>query len=61
MKRLLAVLYLCLLFPTYAHAYSDPGSGIMLWQLTVSFFIGLLFYLRKILTFFSRSAKRDDE
>lgn len=61
MKRLLAVLYLCLMFPTYAHAYSDPGSGIMLWQLTVSFVIGLMFYLRKILTFFSRSSRKDEK
>jgi hypothetical protein len=61
MKRLLAVLYLCLLFPSYAHAYSDPGSGIMLWQLTVSFFIGLLFYFRRVLSFFTRFLKKDDE
>lgn len=61
MKRLFAVLYLCLLFPASAHAYSDPGSGIMLWQLTVSFFIGLLFYFRKILGFFSRLLRKDEE
>ena len=61
MKRLLAILYLCLLFPVPAHAYSDPGSGLMLWQLTVSFFIGLLFYFRRILGFFTRFLKKDDE
>lgn len=61
MKRLLAVLYLCLLFPASAHAYSDPGSGIMLWQLTVSFFIGLLFYFRRILSIFARMWRKDGE
>ena len=61
MKRLLVVLYLCLLFPASAHAYSDPGSGVMLWQLTASFFVGLLFYLRKIVGFFSRFVKKDEE
>jgi hypothetical protein len=61
MKRLLAVLYLCLLFPSYAHAYSDPGSGIMLWQLTVSFCVGLLFYFRRALGFFARLLRKDEE
>jgi hypothetical protein len=61
MKRLLAVLYLCLLFPASAHAYSDPGSGIMMWQLTVSFFIGLLFYFRRFLSFFAGLFKKDEE
>ena len=61
MKRLLSVLYLCLLFPASAHAYSDPGSGIMLWQLTVSFFIGLLFYFRRIRDFFARILRKNEE
>ncbi len=61
MKRLSLVLYLCLLFPSYAHAYSDPGSGIMLWQLTASFFIGLLFYFRRVIGFFSKLLRKDEE
>jgi len=61
MKRILAPLAICLSFPVAAHAYSDPGSGIMLWQLTVSFFIGLLFYCRRIMNFFSRLLKRDEK
>jgi hypothetical protein len=61
MKRFLAVLYLCLLFPASAHAYSDPGSGAMLWQLTVSFFIGLMFYFRRIMEFFAKFLKRNEE
>lgn len=61
MKRLLAVLYLSLLFPTAAHAYSDPGSGIMMWQLTVSFFIGLMFYFRRFVNYFVRLRRKDEE
>jgi len=37
--------------PATAHAYTDPGSGILLWQLLASFFVGLLFYFKKIIVF----------
>jgi hypothetical protein len=60
MKRLFPVLYLCLLFPTTAHAYADPGSGLMLWQLTVSFVIGLLFYVKRVAGFLGRLFKREE-
>jgi len=60
MKRILPVLYLCLCFPASAHAYADPGSGLMLWQLAVSFFIGLLFYCKRFLGALSRLLKRGE-
>lgn len=60
MKRLLPVLYLTLCFPASAHAYSDPGSGLMLWQLAVSFFIGLLFYLKRFLGVLARMLKKGE-
>jgi len=28
--------------------YADPGSGALLWQLVGSFFVGLLFYARRL-------------
>jgi hypothetical protein len=28
-------------------AYIDPGLGALIWQVIVSAFVGLLFYLRK--------------
>ena len=40
-----------LFVPSFAYAYADPGSGIFLWQLLASGFIGLLFYLKRIITF----------
>jgi hypothetical protein len=28
--------------------YVDPGSGVLIWQLVISFFLGIIFYLAKI-------------
>ncbi len=36
--------------------YADPGSGALLWQLIGSFFMGLLFYSRRL---FRRIKSRD--
>jgi len=47
-------LILVLLLPSIANAYTDPGSGLLLWQLLTSFFVGLLFYLKRIITYFKR-------
>ena len=58
MKRVLPVLYLCCFFPANAHAYAAPGSGAMLWQLAVSFLIGLLFYCIRLLGICSRFFKK---
>ncbi len=37
----------------FAMFYADPGSGALLWQLIGSFFIGLLFYFRRIAAWIS--------
>lgn len=34
-----------LLFASSAYSYVDPGSGQMLWQLLLAFFIGGFFYI----------------
>lgn len=52
---------LLLAFPVIAHAYTDPGSGLLLWQLIGSFLVGLLFYLRKILYFIKGLFKKNDQ
>ena len=36
--------------PRPAHAYVDPGSGTMLWQLAAAGVIGSLFYIRRAFT-----------
>lgn len=33
-----------------AYAYTDPGSGMLLWQMLVSAAVGGLFYFRKTIS-----------
>ncbi len=44
-----------------AHAYIDPGSGALIWQLIVAFFLGGIFYIRKVITFLIRYSNRKDK
>jgi hypothetical protein len=53
-ETILFVVLLALLGERPARAYSDPGSGILLWQIVVSGFVGALFYLRKIARFWKK-------
>jgi len=34
---------------TRAYAYTDPGSGALIWQMLVGASIGVMFYLRRII------------
>lgn len=43
---------LLLLTGREAGAYTDPGSGMLIWQMLVAGFVGALFYIRKILSKF---------
>ena len=38
------------LFSAEAHAYGDPGSGALLWQLLLAAFFGGMFYIRRIVS-----------
>lgn len=40
---------LVLLSEPRAYAYTDPGSGALLWQVLVAAFVGAGFYFRKFL------------
>jgi hypothetical protein len=42
----MAVALLCLV-PRDALAYTDPGSGVLLWQMAVAGTFGALFYVRR--------------
>jgi hypothetical protein len=45
-----------------AHAYIDPGTGSMLWQLLFAAGVGSLFYLRKAIAWVGRlRAKRKSD
>ena len=49
---------LLLLTERAAHAYTDPGSGLLLWQAIMAGLVGLMFYLRKL---FGRKSKPPDD
>ena len=44
-----------------AYAYTDPGSGALLWQALVAAFIGAGFYFRKFLFHFFPKKKIEKE
>ncbi len=61
LRRAAEVLFLCVLIlyisERQAYAYTDPGSGALIWQMLVAAFIGAGFYFRKVLFWFK--GKRD--
>jgi hypothetical protein len=40
-----------------AHAYTDPGTGALIWQMVAAGFVGLMFYLRKFTGWFKAKKK----
>lgn len=48
-RVLFLVLLLGLMMEREAKAYTDPGSGILLWQVIASAFVAGLFYVRRII------------
>lgn len=50
----LALLLALLSFGTEreAHAYTDPGSGMLIWQMLLAAFAGAMFYFRRFTTWF---------
>ena len=44
-----------------AYAYTDPGSGALLWQTLVAAFVGAAFYFRKFLFHFVVKKKIEKE
>ena len=49
-KVCLMVLILLIATQARVHAYTDPGTGTMVWQLLLAASFGVMFYLRRILT-----------
>ena len=60
---------LCLVFPSSAYAYIDPGTGSLIFQMLLAGLIGILFaikvYWRKIKAFlgnrFSKRGREQDD
>lgn len=49
-KRILLTLVAVLVVAqTNAYAYTDPGSGMLIWQILAGAAIGLMFYIRRIM------------
>lgn len=51
-KLFLLVLIILIATQTRVHAYTDPGSGTLIWQMILAASFGLAFYLRKIISWF---------
>jgi hypothetical protein len=41
-----------------AAAYTDPGSGALLWQILVAGFVGAMFYFRRFTQWFRRKKNK---
>jgi hypothetical protein len=58
MRKTFMVLAACMLLPSLAHAYLDPGNGSMMVQLLLAGLAGVMVALRmfwrRILSFFRR-------
>jgi hypothetical protein len=55
--RLMVALEFALLLiaiPQMASAYTDPGSGALIWQALAASMVGVMFYARRIIRFFQR-------
>jgi hypothetical protein len=48
--RLIPLLALLMAVPRPAHAYVDPGTGTMLWQIAAAALLGSIFYLKRAAT-----------
>jgi hypothetical protein len=48
------LLLLLTAIPGSASAYTDPGSGALIWQALAASFVGMMFYARRLLRFFRR-------
>lgn len=46
------------LLPGNAHAYIDPGSGALVWQMLLAAFFGLCFYVGKTRNWIIGSIKK---
>ena len=51
-RLLLFLLLLSFATERQARAYADPGSGMLLWQMLVAGFVGVMFYFRRLTSWF---------
>jgi hypothetical protein len=58
-QTLLATVALLLVVVHPAYGYTDPGTGLMLWQVIGAAFVGSLFYLKRFLGWLGLGRKKD--
>lgn len=58
MRYIYFTLLVLLFTPSYAYAYVDPGSGMLLWQGLIALIGGLITFIRKPLQCIKNAAKR---
>ncbi|MEO7652770.1 MAG: hypothetical protein ABIZ80_20100 [Bryobacteraceae bacterium] len=51
-RLLLPLSLLSFAFEREANAYTDPGSGALIWQMLVAAFVGSMFYVRRFTAWF---------
>jgi hypothetical protein len=44
-----------------AFAYTDPGTGLLIWQMLCAVIIGGLFYLKKIISYIKSKLHRKND
>ena len=54
--RNILVLFIVLLIATQSrvYAYTDPGSGTLLWQMLIAGSVGVMFYFRRLVSWARR-------
>jgi hypothetical protein len=60
-NRLMVLLAFLLCFERSAKAYTDPGSGALIWQVLVAGFFGAMFQIRRIVGWFRSKGQRNPE
>lgn len=57
----IALLILCLFvgFEAEAKAYTDPGTGALMWQMVAAGFVGAMFYFRRLRMYLSNLLRKD--
>ncbi|HKG22759.1 MAG TPA: hypothetical protein VKC34_12740 [Blastocatellia bacterium] len=51
-KILLLVAILLIVAETKVFAYTDPGTGTLIWQVVMAAIFGAMFYLRRLIAWF---------
>ncbi len=54
LRALPFLLGLLFVFRQEARAYTDPGTGALIWQMLAAGFVGLMFYFRKFTSWFKK-------